>query len=62
MKYLVNTNFNEELISQEVLMEAAGIRESITRQVIHLQEEGIREALIKLGWTPPSLNERNRRA
>lgn len=28
---------------------------SMMRNILRLQDEGIRDALIKLGWTPPTL-------
>lgn len=42
-----------ELI-EETDYEMYGFQKQITRRIIDLEEEVIKEALIKLGWTPPS--------
>lgn len=51
----VVTKFNKYLI--ESRLEGVGIEQfgfgKISRKIINLQDEGVREALIKLGWTPP---------
>lgn len=47
----IQTWFNHEEIQQQVFW--PGRREDTARQIIRLQEQGVREALIKLGWTPP---------
>lgn len=48
----IQTWFNDEEIQQQVFW--PGRREDTARQIIRLQEQGVREALIKLGWTPPA--------
>ena len=57
MKYNVLTSVDEEKgrILQEVVLEdeLSSIRETISRRVIDTQEEQARQALIRLGWTPP---------
>jgi len=46
--------FKNGLISQELLNERDnGRMESILKIVIDTREEQIKQALIKLGWTPP---------
>jgi len=51
----VITKFNADLI--ESRLEGVGIEQfgfgRLSRQIISLQDEGVRKALIKLGWTPP---------
>jgi transposase len=53
----VQTKYNSDFITQEIIAEDSkwdtNLYASVIKRVIHLQEEGIREALIKLGWTPP---------
>lgn len=54
MKYTVETMFNKEMIKQSTILEdGEGAVSSIANNIIHLQEAGVREALINLGWTPP---------
>ena len=48
-KINVTTRFNQDLIEQET-----DVLGQVTRNVIRLQDEGIRKALIDLGWTPPA--------
>ncbi len=45
----VKTSYNDTCITQETRFSG----DLIKLKVMFLQEEGIREALIKLGWTPP---------
>lgn len=54
----VITKFNADLISQEVLVgkDLYGHQDIISRicnNIVRLQDDGVRKALIKLGWTPP---------
>ena len=51
--YEVNTKFNKDLIIQETGFSGSDRNSDMARNVIQLQEQGVREALIKLGWTPP---------
>ena len=44
------------LITQVLVSQHGDIMTVISRTVMDLQEAGIREALIKLGWTPPKEN------
>ena len=53
VKFSVDTKIKCFEIEQDVYMHRYGTVEKISSQVIMLQEEGIRDALIKLGWTPP---------
>lgn len=51
----VITNFSNDIIESRI--EGVGIEQfgfgQISRQIVQLQEEGVRKALIELGWTPP---------
>lgn len=55
LRYEVNTFIDKvnNLIIQESYFNHNGIREQIIRKVFNLMDEGIRNALIELGWTPP---------
>jgi hypothetical protein len=49
-KFRITTNFSPDLIEQ-VVEDPIG---NTTKQVIRLRDEGVRKALIAMGWTPPS--------
>lgn len=51
--YKVSTEFNEDVIVSEVSYQAEALRECVMRDVIKLRDDGVRSALIALGWTPP---------
>lgn len=56
----VNTTINKDSILQHTYFDVEdrdlnSVQNTLCRQVINLQEQGVREALIKLGWTPPAL-------
>lgn len=51
-KIKVVTSFNDAEIRQCILYGDELLKDKV-QQVINLREQGIREALIKLGWTPP---------
>lgn len=56
----VVTKFNKDIISQH--LEGGQYilpRRNYAEEIIKLKEEGVREALIKLGWTPPSNQTNN---
>ena len=54
MEYTVETKFNKEMIKQStVLMDDGKIISTMASNVIRLEEQGVIDALIKLGWTPP---------
>ena len=62
MKIYVSTLSDKDMVISEVGHEeetSSGevIREKYMRAVIRLREEGIRKALIDLGWTPPNETE-----
>ena len=59
MKYTVETQFNKEMIKQStVLMDDGKIISSMASNIVRLEEQGVRDALIKLGWTPPKDEEK----
>lgn len=49
----ITTRFNTDRIEQEVQYPGSDLIASKMKQVLNLQDQGIREALIKLGWAPP---------
>lgn len=54
MEYTVETKFNKELIKQStVLSDGNSVISSVVSNIVRLEEQGVRDALIKLGWTPP---------
>lgn len=52
----VITEFNADIIKQHVQYPANlhGLHTTLVKDIIHLKEQGVREALIQLGWTPPA--------
>ena len=57
MKWQVITKFNDKMIEQTTLCDTRGdgsVVEEMSRQVVKMQESGIEEALVEMGWTPPS--------
>lgn len=54
MKYeVVTTTCGNGDIAQETNLVTDGIREQLTRRLLHTQEQQFRDALVSLGWTPP---------
>lgn len=51
--YKVSTEFNEDVVVSEVSYQVEALRECVLRDVIKLRDDGVRSALIALGWTPP---------
>ena len=57
--YRVSTMVSCQVIVQEVDMpclldpENDARRELLYRRIVNLEDQGVRDALIKLGWTPP---------
>lgn len=47
--YTVDTSFNDDMLVSELRF----CGDTISRHVVRLQDEGVRKALIALGWTPP---------
>lgn len=49
----VETRFNDDMIEQTI--RGPGLSgEIIIKSIIRLKEQGVRDALISLGWTPPN--------
>lgn len=45
--------YPEGLIITEVIEDLGIYRDRIMRQVVNTKDQQVREALIKMGWTPP---------
>ena len=55
MKYTVKTTpFTDGKILQIVDLESENMIQTIMRDVLDTKEKQIKQALIKLGWTPPN--------
>ena len=52
-EYKVKTSFDASTIIQESGFFGSDVIGSTARKAIDLQEQGVRDALIALGWTPP---------
>ena len=52
-KYEVETLVKDDTILQAVYSDFEGVRERLFSEILDLREAATREALIKLGWTPP---------
>lgn len=49
------TRFSKEIIEQELRFPYKGdLIQHMTKNVLKLQDEGVKKALITLGWTPPN--------
>jgi hypothetical protein len=58
VRFNVGTDVTSDgLITQVLSSYHNDIMTVISQRVIDLQEAGVREALIKLGWTPPKEGE-----
>lgn len=61
MRLTIKTDIVGDEIRQEIVPELSdGPGQTFGRQVMNLKEEAIRNALISLGWTPPSEPTLNR--
>lgn len=55
IKYTIETKYNKDIIEQTI-MERDELQDSfkvLWRDSIKLKEEGMRKALMEIGWTPP---------
>lgn len=52
-KLIIKTKFNRDVISSSIENNMDEITNVMFEKIIRLQDEGIRKALIELGWTPP---------
>lgn len=53
-KIHVSTSFSKDGGEIHVITDFAGV---VSQQIMFLQEKAVRDALIKLGWTPPAENK-----
>lgn len=54
MTYEIDTTILPgDRIQQRVLYQLDGVMQELSRQVVFTQDEQVRAALVKLGWTPP---------
>jgi len=52
-RFTLQTTCEDGIISQELQSIQEGHVERITKWVCDTKEQGIKDALIKMGWTPP---------
>jgi hypothetical protein len=57
VSFKVDTFIEGDIIKQEVSTSFLNMHTIVFRQIMDTQEEQIRQALIKLGWTPPVKGE-----
>lgn len=53
-RYTILASTNGPLIGMQVDLVQGDLRETVLRQVIDTNEPSLRQALVKLGWTPPA--------
>lgn len=59
MEYSVETKFSKEMIKQSTtIKDGDRVINSVVSNIIRLEEQDVRDALIKLGWTPPKDKEK----
>jgi len=51
--FKIDTSWSEDQITQCVNSVHDGVTTELYRNVVDLQDQGIRDALIAMGWTPP---------
>lgn len=56
MKFEIQTSYNLSQITQEVISDCGliGLRETLFKQVIDLQDLEVEKALVLLGWSTPT--------
>lgn len=54
MRVQIETRYSPDLIEQIETILSPDLRQEHTRRIIKLRDQGIRDALIALGWTPPA--------
>lgn len=52
-EYKININVQTDVVGQHIIRQTTTVQDMVLRRVINLEEAGIKQALIKLGWTPP---------
>lgn len=55
-RYAIETKINQDEIIQILRVEFQSKIDELSRWMINTRDEQVREALIKLGWTPPKEN------
>lgn len=55
IKINIETRIEDIKVIQEINRETEGVLENMVRIVYDTREEQLRQALIKLGWTPPKI-------
>lgn len=60
--YGINTYIDGETIVNEISTQYNGISEVLHRTVINTSDAHIKEALIRLGWTPPHRDKAEKEA
>lgn len=56
-EFKVNTGFSKDAVISTIEHHTDLDVSVISRQILNLREEGIRKALIELGWKPPKEDE-----
>lgn len=56
--WITTTVEDHDRIVQEIVHKLDGMSRTILRNVINLQDEGLRKALVELGWEPPLATQR----
>jgi len=49
----VKTSYNKDVIEQSILNPSEDLITQTTKRILYLQEQGVRDALKKLGWLSP---------
>ena len=53
--FRVDTKWSDFQIDQSLVSVSCGAEREVSRNIINLQDKGIRDALIAIGWTPPDI-------
>ncbi len=53
MLYNISTEIDGEIITQISKITEDGTVFNLTKAIVNTKEQQMREALVKLGWTPP---------
>ncbi len=53
MIYNISTEIDGEIITQVSKITEGGVVFNLTKAIVNTKEKQMREALLKLGWTPP---------
>lgn len=59
MEYKLKTDIYEDsIICQTLYAEIQPVHTKIMQDIVNLRDEQVKEALIKLGWTPPNKEQK----